>query len=160
MRENKDKIILDLCGGTGSWSKPYRDARHIVHVITLPKYNITKVEFGTYAMDFIRQDVHYHDTLCVLYEDVYGILAAPPSSPTGEAARMHGWCLLTIFAKTLMEGFLLRRMMRNVHSLCDFTIIRMKRYTWMKCGRTPLFWEICMTTRNYWKQTLTEARYE
>lgn len=24
--ENKDKIILDLCGGTGAWSKPYKDA--------------------------------------------------------------------------------------------------------------------------------------
>lgn len=24
------KIILDLCGGTGSWSKPYRDAGYDV----------------------------------------------------------------------------------------------------------------------------------
>ena len=24
--ENKDKIILDLCGGTGSWSRPYKEA--------------------------------------------------------------------------------------------------------------------------------------
>lgn len=23
---NNNKIILDLCGGTGSWSKPYKDA--------------------------------------------------------------------------------------------------------------------------------------
>ena len=23
---NKDKIILDLCGGTGAWSRPYKDA--------------------------------------------------------------------------------------------------------------------------------------
>lgn len=30
------KIILDLCGGTGSWSKPYRDAGYDVRVITLP----------------------------------------------------------------------------------------------------------------------------
>ena len=22
----KDRIILDLCGGTGAWSKPYADA--------------------------------------------------------------------------------------------------------------------------------------
>lgn len=33
---NKDKIILDLCGGTGSWSKPYKDAGYDVRVITLP----------------------------------------------------------------------------------------------------------------------------
>lgn len=25
-KENSDKIILDLCGGTGAWSKPYKDA--------------------------------------------------------------------------------------------------------------------------------------
>lgn len=24
--KNKDKIILDPCGGTGAWSKPYKDA--------------------------------------------------------------------------------------------------------------------------------------
>lgn len=34
------KIILDLCGGTGSWSKPYRDAGYDVRVITLPHYNL------------------------------------------------------------------------------------------------------------------------
>jgi len=33
------KIILDLCGGTGSWSKPYRDNGYDVRVITLPKYD-------------------------------------------------------------------------------------------------------------------------
>lgn len=24
--ENSKKIILDLCGGTGSWSRPYKEA--------------------------------------------------------------------------------------------------------------------------------------
>lgn len=24
--KNSDKIILDLCGGTGAWSKPYAEA--------------------------------------------------------------------------------------------------------------------------------------
>ena len=28
--ENEDKIILDLCGGTGSWSKPYKEAGYDV----------------------------------------------------------------------------------------------------------------------------------
>ena len=31
--DNKEKIILDLCGGTGSWSKPYKDAGYDVKVI-------------------------------------------------------------------------------------------------------------------------------
>jgi hypothetical protein len=51
------KIILDLCGGTGSWSKPYKDAGYDVRLITLPEYNVLPFEPP---------------------ENVYGILAAPP----------------------------------------------------------------------------------
>ena len=54
---NKDKIILDLCGGTGSWSEPYKKAGYDVRVITLPYY-----------------DVRYYEPP----ENVYGVLAAPP----------------------------------------------------------------------------------
>jgi hypothetical protein len=54
---NKNKIILDLCGGTGSWSHPYKEAGYDVRVITLPE----------------------HDVLIYKPPDnVYGILAAPP----------------------------------------------------------------------------------
>ncbi len=55
--ENKDKIILDLCGGTGSWSRPYKEAGYDVRLITLPEYDVR-----TYQPP----------------ENVYGILAAPP----------------------------------------------------------------------------------
>lgn len=55
--ENKEKIILDLCGGTGAWSRPYKDAGYDVRVITLPGYDVC-----TYVPP----------------ENVYGILAAPP----------------------------------------------------------------------------------
>lgn len=58
--ENKDKIILDLCGGTGAWSKPYEEAGYDVKVITLPYYDIRKFVF-TFPP-----------------EKVYGILSAPP----------------------------------------------------------------------------------
>jgi len=34
------KIILDLCGGTGAWSKPYKEAGYDVRLITLPDYDI------------------------------------------------------------------------------------------------------------------------
>lgn len=51
------KIILDLCGGTGAWSKPYKDAGYDVRVITLPE-----------------QDVRLYNPP----KNVYGILAAPP----------------------------------------------------------------------------------
>lgn len=51
------KIILDLCGGTGSWSKPYSAAGYDVRLITLPHFDIC----------------NYHPP-----GNVYGVLAAPP----------------------------------------------------------------------------------
>ena len=40
---NKSKIILDLCGGTGSWSKPYLEAGYTMFNITLPEYDVRDV---------------------------------------------------------------------------------------------------------------------
>ncbi|MDR0586778.1 MAG: hypothetical protein LBG26_06020 [Treponema sp.] len=51
------KIILDLCGGTGSWSKPYREAGYDVRLITLPEHDV---------LNYIPP------------KNVYGILATPP----------------------------------------------------------------------------------
>jgi hypothetical protein len=51
------KIILDLCGGTGSWSKPYKEAGYDVRLITLPENNVLMYEPP---------------------ENVYGVLTAPP----------------------------------------------------------------------------------
>lgn len=51
------KIVLDLCGGTGAWSEPYRKAGYDVRLITLPEHDVR---------------------LYVPPENIYGILAAPP----------------------------------------------------------------------------------
>lgn len=75
---SNQKIILDLCGGTGAWSRHYKDAGYDTRVITLPTYDVTKVEFNTHSVEFVRQDVHYRDTICIPYDAVYGILVAPP----------------------------------------------------------------------------------
>lgn len=66
---NGQKIILDLCGGTGSWSNPYKEAGYDVRVITLPDYDVC------------------------LYsppDNVYGILAAPPCTEFSRAKHFHG----------------------------------------------------------------------
>lgn len=52
-----NKIILDLCGGTGAWSAPYKEAGYDVRLITLPDNDVR-----TYNPS----------------PNVYGILAAPP----------------------------------------------------------------------------------
>jgi hypothetical protein len=54
---NAHKIILDLCGGTGAWSKPYADAGYDVRLITLPEHDVR-----LYAPP----------------PKVHGVLAAPP----------------------------------------------------------------------------------
>lgn len=56
MDNTRNKIIIDLCGGTGAWSKPYKDAGYDVRVITLP-----------------GQDVRW---FYALEKTVYGVLAA------------------------------------------------------------------------------------
>lgn len=68
------KIILDLCGGTGAWSKPYRDAGYEVHVITHPTYDL----FDAYreGSDFIFPNKS-GDELVIPLHQVYGVLAAP-----------------------------------------------------------------------------------
>ena len=59
------KIILDLCGGTGAWSRPYKEAGYDVRVITLPEYDVR-----TYVPP---------------HRGVYGILAAPPCTMFSDA---------------------------------------------------------------------------
>lgn len=55
--EEKKKIILDLCGGTGAWSRPYKEAGYDVRLVTIPEHDVRKYEPP---------------------DNVYGILAAPP----------------------------------------------------------------------------------
>lgn len=55
---NLRSIILDLCGGTGAWSKPYTEAGYDVRIITLPDHDVR--------------------LLTLPKKDVYGVLAAPP----------------------------------------------------------------------------------
>ena len=69
MNDNSDKIILDLCGGTGAWSKPYAAAGYDVRLVTLPENDVR------------------------LYEPpvgVHGILAAPPCTEFSFAKHFHG----------------------------------------------------------------------
>jgi hypothetical protein len=56
---NYNKIILDLCGGSGAWSQPYKDAGYDVRIVDARNgYDIRLEE---------KQ-----------FKKVYGILSAPP----------------------------------------------------------------------------------
>lgn len=54
-------LILDLCGGTGGWSKPYSDAG----------YNVRVVDIRDHPLNDVRWEA-------VPEMPVHGILAAPP----------------------------------------------------------------------------------
>jgi hypothetical protein len=43
---NNNKIILDLCGGTGSWSNFYKQNGYDVRVLTLPEHDVVKWKDG------------------------------------------------------------------------------------------------------------------
>jgi len=61
------RIILDLCGGSGAWSRPYAKAGYDVRNITLPP------------------DIR----LCCPPESAYGILAAPPCTRLCSSSARH-----------------------------------------------------------------------
>jgi len=68
------KIILDLCGGTGAWSKDYEETGYIVINITLPFYDVLKTEIKDEVIIFQGGN---KGSLAVWIDDIYGILAAP-----------------------------------------------------------------------------------
>lgn len=70
-----NKIVLDLCGGTGSWSKPYKEAGYDVKLITLPKYDLFDTHTHTRIIEF--RNSFTEEIEAVNADEVYGILAAP-----------------------------------------------------------------------------------
>jgi hypothetical protein len=77
--KNSDKIILDLCGGTGSWGKPYKEAGYDYRNITLPEYDVRK----------------YYPPM-----DTYGILAAPECTHFTNSSAQY-WMLKDMDMRTI-----------------------------------------------------------
>ena len=73
---NENKIILDLCGGTGSWSKPYADNGYDVRIIDPQEW--LEDDYGTGDVRLFKKPK----------EQIYGILSAPPCTHfSGSGAR-------------------------------------------------------------------------
>lgn len=93
---NSDKIILDLCGGTGSWSAPYRDNGYDVRLITLPEY-----------------DVRYYSPP----KNVYGVLAAPPCTHFSLACSRY-WKEKDLSGQTAEALYIVKSCLRII-DLCS-----------------------------------------
>jgi len=132
------RIILDLCGGTGAWSRPYKEAGYDVRVITLPEYDIRDYKPP---------------------EDVYGILAAVPCTEfAGSGARW--WKNKPI--DLLFEALELVDYCMEIIEICDpvFWCIenpvgRLRR--WM--GKPQLYFQPCDYGDPYTKKTCLWGRF-
>ena len=76
-------IILDLCGGTGAWSKPWKDAGFDVKVITLPQWDVNLT--GRLNNELVFYNPNRKTHMDVNIDEVYGILAAPPCTMFSDA---------------------------------------------------------------------------
>lgn len=75
--KNHSKIILDLCGGTGAWSKPYKDAGYDVRIITLPRFDLFLTEFDEEFVTFHGSQDDDADKMTIKMSEVHGVLFAP-----------------------------------------------------------------------------------
>ena len=73
---NKNRLILDLCAGTGAWSKPYQeDNGYDVCLVTLPYTDVRL--FPSPSSTTVRLPSQF-ESIEPLIGKVHGILAAPP----------------------------------------------------------------------------------
>jgi len=131
--EDKEKIVLDLCGGTGSWSEPYKNAGYDVRLITLPMYDVT-----TYVPP----------------DGVYGILAAPPCTHFSLARTTAK------IPRNFKEGLVLVdaclhiiRQCRLGESLKFWALENPVGYLRQFLGKPPLTWQPCDYGDPYTKKT-------
>lgn len=137
MIKNKDKIILDLCGGTGAWSRPYEKAGYDVRLITLPDFDVFK--YNNYKKEIKK---------------VYGILAAPTCThfslarttakeprDLGGAMRLVERCLKIIWDCRINGNLKFWALENPMGYLRQFL------------GRPPLTWQPCDFGQPYTKKT-------
>lgn len=113
------KIILDLCGGTGAWARPYKENGYEVITMTLPDYDVEKWREYPEIVDLVQNN------------KVYGILAAPPCTMFSIARN----------DKTAIEPRDLKKGMKTVQACLD--IIHECLYKpYRKSENTLKFWAL------------------
>lgn len=119
LKPSEERIILDLCGGTGAWSEPYLNAGYDVRIVTLPKQDVRD-----FAKKFERKPFQ-----------VYGVLAAPPcdhfsvsgaryfqekdaDGRTEEAVTIVNACMRVIYACGSLRFWALENPVGRLRRLC------------------------------------------
>lgn len=142
-----NKIILDLCGGTGAWSKPYKEAGYTVLNITLPDFDInyTDVSSNDYFIFYNKQK---DNKLEIRKDWIYGILAAPPCTQFSIARN----------DKTAKKPRDLRDGMRTINS-CLRIIHECLYSNYRKSGNGLKFWALENPYSGYLKRFLGKPAF-
>lgn len=130
------RIVLDLCGGSGSWSRPYAEVGYDVRLLTLP----TDIRL-LYRMD----------------EQVHGILAAPPCTvfansgarwPRTEAEMIEGLSVMDACLRAVV-------IYQPAWWALENPVGKMRRYL----GDPTLIFDPCDYGDPYTKKTLLWGRF-
>jgi hypothetical protein len=125
------KIILDLCGGTGSWARPYKENGFDVRTLTLPDFDVEKWQDDDEFVKLLHSNT------------VYGILAAPPCTMFSIARN----------DKTAIEPRDLRKGIKTVQACLD--IIHECLYSPYHVSKNSLqFWALENPASGYLKRFL------
>jgi len=125
----KQNIILDLCGGTGSWSKPFKKGGfRVINIDLKDGWDVTLSYVGKDNKLYIKGE---NGTLWINADKIFGVLAAPP-------------CPMFSFARTNAKEFRDLRKAFNIVQHCLWIIydlqFRIKKDTQKK---PPLrFWAL------------------
>jgi hypothetical protein len=82
-------MILDLCGGTGSWSNPWKTAGYDVRVVTLPEFNVLEVAEYHEFLRLTPANRVLEPRDDVPWSSIVGILAAPPCTECTKCGQEH-----------------------------------------------------------------------
>lgn len=146
------KIILDLCGGTGSWSRPYEKAGYEVKNITLPNYNVFNVEIKKDFLIFAGGGSA--KSIKIKVKNIYGILSAPTCThfslarTTAKEPRDFNTAMKLV--KQCLEIIWHCRINGN---LKFWALENPMGYLRQFLGRPPLTWQPCDYGEPYTKRT-------
>lgn len=132
------KIILDLCGGTGAWSKPYQNnPEYKVYVMTLPDIDVCDTRTFPSEIAYAIQE-----------GKIYGILSAPP-------------CTMFSIARndtTAKEPRDLEKGMQTIQACLN--IIWWSQYKKYRAGQGLKFWALENPASGYLKKFLGKPTFE
>ena len=108
--------VLDICGGSGAWSKPYADNGYSVYII-----DVEDVRQNTSAK-LIQMDVrdpHLIYRLFALNLNIHGILAAPPCTHFAGSGAQY-WKVKDADGRTESDILIIKEILKIINSFSPY----------------------------------------